>query len=261
MSDKVLAQAQSHLQNIPLEVVSQGAEALVFTTSVHPYLPSSHPPSVKNNSKYVIKYRPPKTYRHPQLDAQLTKHRTLAEARLLQRLYSLEGVNTPSLISCDPRNGVLWMEYIGEELEIGTSSLKNLLWLAEKENTPLTQEIEDILGKVGTMIGKLHLNGVVHGDLTSSNVMLQRSQDDKWTPVLIDFGLGSQSNLVEDKAVDLYVLERAILSTHPTYADKYNEWLMHGYSGAYGKDKGKLKEVIKRYEDVRMRGRKRSMLG
>lgn len=243
MSDELLALAQSKVPNVSLSMISQGAESLIFTTESHPYLPQK--------GTYIIKFRPPKTYRHPRLDALLTKHRTLAEARLLQKLYPLQGMKVPGLIAVDSRNGVLWMEYIGEELANGVSSLKNYLWLDGDDS-------KRILTEVGAMIAQLHLHGVVHGDLTTSNVMLFR--DESWHPCLIDFGLGSQSELAEDKAVDLYVLERAILSTHPVKSEEYNEWLMEGYRSAY-KDQNKLKQLLKRYEDVRLRGRKRSMLG
>jgi TP53 regulating kinase-like protein len=246
MSQALIEKAQSHLANIPIELISQGAESLIFTTTTHPYLPNS-------DKQYIVKFRPPKTYRHPRLDAQLTKHRTLAEARLLQKLYPLDGVSVPGLIAVDARNGVIWMEYIGEKLSNGVSSLKNYLWLGEGE-------AERILKEVGLMIAQLHQHGTVHGDLTTSNVMLFK-KGDVWHPCLIDFGLGSQSDLVEDKSVDLYVLERAILSTHPKRSDDYNLWLMDGYKEGYGNDKAKLKQLLKRYEDVRMRGRKRSMLG
>lgn len=247
MSDALLELSQSHLANIPLSLLSQGAESLIFTTETHPYLDQ------QQDKQYVVKFRPPKTYRHPRLDAQLTKHRTLAEARLLQKLYPLEGVSVPRLIAVDARNGVLWMEYIGEELENGVSSLKNYLWLNGVE-------AERILKEVGLMIAKLHQHSVVHGDLTTSNVMIFK-KDEVWHPCLIDFGLGSQSDLAEDKAVDLYVLERAILSTHPKNSEQYIAWLMQGYEEGYGKEKNKLQQLLKRYEDVRMRGRKRSQLG
>jgi len=37
---------------------------------------------------------------------------------------------------------------------------------------------------------------------------------------MIDFGLSSNSTMIEDRAVDLYVLERAFISTHPNTQDK-----------------------------------------
>lgn len=261
MSDSILLEAREHLQNIPVTVVSQGAEAVVFTTQIHPYLPESiAPKNIHHIEKYIVKYRPHKSYRHPILDAQLTKHRTLAEARLLQRLATIDNVNCPNLIAVDARAGLIWMEFIGEELKDGQlSSLKNWLWQYNQDPTAaVTSEVETMLKSVGKEIGSLHLNDLIHGDLTSSNIVIQKQK-----AYLIDFGLGSLSTLVEDKAVDLYVLERAMLSTHPLYAEKYNQWLLEGYTSVYtGKqNQKKLKEVLNRYEDVRMRGRKRSMLG
>ena len=65
--------------------------------------------------------------------------------------------------------------------------------------------------QIGMAVGKLHSLNIVHGDLTTSNMILKNSKD----LVMIDYGLSGMSQSVEDKAVDLYVLERAIASTHP----------------------------------------------
>jgi TP53 regulating kinase-like protein len=79
----------------------------------------------------------------------------------------------------------------------------------------------DIEGKlasallVGTELAMIHDQDCIHGDLTSSNIMIR---DDKL--IWIDFGLSYISTLAEDKAVDLYVLERALLSTHPKIGTK-----------------------------------------
>ena len=65
------------------------------------------------------------------------------------------------------------------------------------------------------------------------------------------------STLVEDKAVDLYVLERAFSSTHPV-----SEPLFASVLRAYEKRMGKeWKAIGRRLEDVRLRGRKRRMVG
>lgn len=63
-------------------------------------------------------------------------------------------------------------------------------------------------------MGRLHDCDIVHGDLTTSNIML-RDENNSYNPILIDFGLGMLKPTVEDKAVDLYVLERAFVSSHP----------------------------------------------
>lgn len=237
--EKLESQLKQITTGIPIEIVSQGAEAIVYKTNVHPYLD-------KTGQKVIIKYRPPKPYRHPVLDAQLTKHRTLSEARILQKLRT-SSINVPKLVFIDARRGVLWMECVE-----GTS-IKQWIWSNEDKGT---DQFKEKLTLVGKMIGDLHQAGFVHGDLTSSNIMLNEQNE----PVLIDFGLGSHSEMVEDKAVDLYVLERAVESTHPVNSFLYNLWLLEGYTSSYKKEKAK-KEVMRRLEDVRMRGRKRSMVG
>jgi TP53 regulating kinase-like protein len=64
--------------------------------------------------------------------------------------------------------------------------------------------------------------------------------------VLIDFGLSFQSSLVEDKAVDLYVLERAFASTHPA-----SEPLFALVVDAYGRELGTKawEGVLRRLEE------------
>lgn len=135
--------------------------------------------------------------------------------------------------------------------------------------------VEGLMGKIGRAVGRMHEVGVVHGDLTTSNMMLRPGKPMQQNGiatnrehmetaeeilrgevVLIDFGLAGQSLQDEDKAVDLYVLERAFGSTHPEAEEGFQE-VLKVYGGSY---KG-AKVVLKRLEEVRMRGRKRSMLG
>lgn len=139
--------------------------------------------------------------------------------------------------------------------------------------------LRGLMGKIGRAVGRMHEVGVVHGDLTTSNMMLRPAHerlrngtaatdgegDEAETTagerlegevVLIDFGLAAQSLQDEDKAVDLYVLERAFGSTHPEAEEGFMEVLR-----VYGESYKGAKVVLKRLEDVRMRGRKRSMLG
>lgn len=125
-----------------------------------------------------------------------------------------------------------------------------------------------LMGKIGKAIGRMHEVGVVHGDLTTSNLMLREytkeglaeeggsGKQDQGDIVLIDFGLAGQSSQEEDKAVDLYVLERAFGSTHPEAEDDFKEVLR-----VYGESYKGAMVVLKRLEEVRMRGRKRSMVG
>lgn len=263
MSEEIIAKVYEYLTpNLPIVPIAQGAEAVVFTSELHPYLPIQ--------GKYILKYRPPKRYRHPSIDRSLTKHRTVGESRLLSKLYLIEGLKVPKLIACDVYNGCLWLEFLGEDLPNGKgfSNLKNFLWMyAADGHNPYDQVVRETLIKVGHQIGLLHWNGYCHGDLTTSNIVLVRNDPDgsSWQPYLIDFGLGSTTTLVEDKGVDLYVLERAIISTHSKYSAKYNAWILEGYSDIFKRSgeagESKLKQVLKRFQEVRLRGRKRSMIG
>jgi len=86
------------------------------------------------------------------------------------------------------------------------------IWL--EEHALEIELVKRVMRLIGTSVGGLHASGVVHGDLTTSNLLL-REENGEMDVVLIDFGLGSVSTSEEDMAVDLYVLERAFASTHP----------------------------------------------
>lgn len=163
--------------------------------------------------------------------------------------------------------------------------MKGLSDAGDGDNETVEENVRGLLRRIGRAVGVMHSKGgVVHGDLTSSNIMVRpwkyskgqyvngecesRGQDAEGpqTPdldgeiVLIDFGLATQSIQDEDRAVDLYVLERAFGSTHPKQEGWFDaEVLQHteGYRGVY---KG-ANVVLKRLEEVRLRGRKRSMIG
>jgi serine/threonine protein kinase len=83
-------------------------------------------------------------------------------------------------------------------------------------------ELQETLEKIGTVVAQLHDAGIIHGDLTTSNILI-RSQSNQ--AVVIDFGLSFVSHTSEDKAVDLYVLERAFGSTHPELEEQFPEIL------------------------------------
>jgi len=104
----------------------------------------------------------------------------------------------------DLENALIYMEYI-EGI-----SVREFLVTAEGE-TPEAQS--RVAKEIGAALSKMHNIEVIHGDLTTSNLMMRKETGD--SVVLIDFGLSYVSNLIEDKAVDLYVLERAFTSTHP----------------------------------------------
>jgi TP53 regulating kinase and related kinases len=246
----------------PPQLIAQGAEALLYKTT---YLLGTIP--------CALKHRPSKPYRHPVLDARLTRHRILSEARVLAKCRR-EGVPVPAVYALDEARGWLMLEWIdGEVVRVRLNE-----WLRRRQETGLDEANGDsddwlmrLMEIIGGVVGKMHSVGVVHGDLTTSNLMLGPGRqkgtievgswgDDKekfvGEIVLIDFGLASHSVQDEDRAVDLYVLERAFGSTHPK-AESYFPVILKGYGESF---KG-AKVVLKKLEEVRMRGRKRSMVG
>ncbi|RMZ79502.1 hypothetical protein DV737_g3368, partial [Chaetothyriales sp. CBS 132003] len=273
-------------------LVTQGAEGLLFKTHfLDPGTPAA------------LKVRPSKEYRHPTLDARLTKQRVLAEARMLVKLGAIAELSVPGVLSLEwdagrrakardrhqgdqgadggSGQGGAWllMEWIeGQSMKEVVRAWDSWYRDAHRSAEQKAQGEEALIGlmrRVGRTVGLLHgKGGVVHGDLTTSNVMLRPAPasteeaggGEQHMPslegdiVLIDFGLAAQAIQDEDRAVDLYVLERAFGSTHPMQEHWFDAEVLqspHGYRGSF---KG-ASAVLKRLDDVRLRGRKRSMIG
>lgn len=117
--------------------------------------------------------------------------------------------------------------------------------------------LDQLAQKMGQILARMHDEDVVHGDLTTSNMLLKSSAESgEIDLVLIDFGLSYISALPEDKGVDMYVLEKAFLSTHPNTEAMFEKLLK-----SYAASSKKSSAVIKKLDEVRLRGRKRSMVG
>lgn len=100
---------------------------------------------------------------------------------------------------------------------------------------------------MGRLVKDVHEAGIIHGDLTTSNMIVNLDGH----IVLIDFGLSYFKDSAEDRAVDLYVLERAFKSTHPAFEHLFNRLIM-----VYGNE-----AALKKLEVVRQRGRKKVAFG
>jgi TP53 regulating kinase-like protein len=204
----------------------------------------------------ALKVRPTKPWRHPTLDRRLTRQRVLAEARVLVKCRR-DGVPVPAVWAVDWERGWCVLEWIeGVTVKEGIRR-----WGREMGRDE--DELRTLLRNLGTAVGRLHRVGVVHGDLTTSNMMLREEEGAAAGTaglsggiVLIDFGLATQAVQDEDRAVDLYVLERAFGSTHPAEEAWFGDVL-----GAYGESYPGARAALRRLEDVRMRGRKKSMIG
>jgi Kae1-associated kinase Bud32 len=181
----------------------------------------------------VSKERISKAYREAFLDEYLRKSRTKREARLIS-LARRAGVATPFITDVDPVSCAVEMSFIP-----GKQVKKLLPALSKEERRKLCTEI-------GRHAGKLHTANIIHGDLTTSNMLLHEGKI-----YFIDFGLGEVSDAVEDKGVDLLVFKKALHSTHYKYEKECWEGFVEGYSKAY-KDHA---EVLQRLQAIARRGR------
>ena len=186
-------------------------------------------------STAIRKTRIPKPYRVPQLDATIRRGRTLHETNLMHEARKL-GVPVPAIQHIDTENSSFVMDYVNG------STLKEDLY-ALSPNMRRKQ-----CTQLGRMIALMHQGGVVHGDLTISNVLCT---NDKL--FLIDFGLGDFSSELEDRGVDLLLLSRAMKSTHIKFHEEIFGAFLHGYSAMAGK---KLSiEAVNKMREIERRGR------
>eukprot|EP00891_Asterochloris_glomerata_P003059 jgi/Astpho2/3059/Aster-03363 len=239
------------------KLVSQGAEARVFETQ---FL----------GRPTIIKQRFSKQYRHPTLDAKLTtsrlkqvckEHHVLlavataspqpaspSAACLLQEVRSILrarkiGVACPVVYYVEQEAATIYME------QIQGRSVKALI----SEGKITEAELKATLAGIGQAVAVLHDGGLVHGDLTTSNMLVREADS---AVVLIDFGLSFNSTVAEDKGVDLYVLERAFTSAHSKSGDLFSTIL-----DSYKQHSKGWNSTFNKYAEVRLRGRKRAMVG
>lgn len=186
-------------------------------------------------STVVRKTRIPKPYRVPQLDATIRRGRTVHEANLMHEVRRL-GVPVPAIQHIDTENSSFVMDYVNG------ATLKEELYTV----SPGTRRKQ--CKQLGRMVALIHEGGIVHGDLTISNVLCA---DDKL--FLIDFGLGDFSTELEDRGVDLLLLSRAMKSTHIKFHEEIFGAFLHGYSATAGKRLGI--EAVNKMREIERRGR------
>ncbi|XP_006275306.1 EKC/KEOPS complex subunit TP53RK isoform X1 [Alligator mississippiensis] len=196
----------------------------------------------------VAKLRFPKRYRHPALEERLSRRRTAQEARSLLRCRRA-GISAPVVYFVDYVSNCIYLEDI-----VGSMTVRDYI-ISVQQREKDASGLFTLAEKIGEVLARMHDEDLIHGDLTTSNVLL-RPPAEKLDLVLIDFGLSFISGLPEDKGVDLYVLEKAFLSTHPN-----TEALFEALLKKYAAMSKKSSPVIKKLDEVRLRGRKRSMVG
>jgi len=226
--DKVIRVKLSGVE-LPLQLLSlvkimgRGAEALLYYARFLGY-------------PAVLKWRPPKTYRHPRFDSYVRRERTLTEARAIYRARKL-GIRAPALFFVDPDNAIIVMEYV-----------EGVLY---RDLIPRTEIDEScrIARVIGTYAAMLHQEGIAHGDLTTSNVLVKGDGD----VYLIDFGLAVTSADDEDKGIDVHIFLRSLESTHYHLYEKLFDCFIKGYASIVGSSGAE--RVIAKVREIRLRGR------
>jgi N6-L-threonylcarbamoyladenine synthase/protein kinase Bud32 len=209
---------------LPVELVAKGAEANIC--SGH-YL----------DEEVLLKKRVVKGYRIPEIDMYLRRMRTKNEAKLLGEAKRC-GVMTPLVYDVDLKDSIITMEKI-----VGTE-VKEIFSGKNPQDLSSIKSISRIIGK---NVARLHDCGIIHGDLTTSNIILREEEN---SVVFIDFGLGKISDLIEDKGVDLLVFKKAINGIHHDISQECFESIIEGYSGAQN-----YREVVAKIEEIEGRGR------
>jgi TP53 regulating kinase-like protein len=186
--------------------------------------------------KVVMKRRLNKGYRLSQLDLAIRTQRTLHEPLLIHRAKEA-GVPTPTVYLVDLADSNIIMEHVE-----GKQVKQVLNDLSRKEKLRLCRHI-------GTLIGRLHNDGIIHGDLTTSNMIL--------TPFgkiyIVDFGLGEYSKELEIRGVDLHLMKRALQSTHYRFAKECFDAVTAGYVEIVGQEAAR--KVLGKIQEIEQRGR------
>lgn len=197
------------------KIISQGAEAVLI-----------HENGILKKKRIV------KGYRHPELDRKIRIRRTRSESKLLEKAGKI--ICIPKVLQVDEKNAEIGMEFVsGKKL---SESL---------DRFPLKEQMK-ICGKIGENVAELHNNDIIHGDLTTSNMILSGGK-----LFFIDFGLGFHSERIEDKAVDLHLLRQALESKH------FKNWqkLFDSFIKGYGKKSNDFQRILEQFKKVESRGR------
>ena len=182
-----------------MKLINRGAEADVYST-------------MWDKKKAILKIRKVKSYRNSLLDQKIRKQRTIRESQIISQVKSF-GISTPLIYFMDINKCSILMQYIDGKI---VRDLKG-------------NDIVKVCSEIGKIVGTMHKNGIMHGDLTTSNFLL-----DKKKLFLIDFGLASRTEKPDDHAVDLRLFKEILNSAHAEVMEKSWKNFQKGYSKAVG---------------------------
>lgn len=208
------------------KIIQKGAEAILYL----------------NKEKQLVKERISKSYRIPLLDEKIRKLRTRNEAKIIKLLE--EKISVPKIIHTDEKTRKIVMEFVeGKKLSKDLDKFK-----LDKQKR--------ICNKIGENTGKIHQLHIIHGDLTTSNMIFKESliRPKKEKIYFIDFGLAYRSHKWEDRAVDLHLLRQALEAKHFKHWKENFQEVLKGYKKSYT-DKKDVKIVLERLKKVEKRGR------
>lgn len=206
-----------------LELFHRGAEADLFLFMGDPW-------------KTVVKRRIKKDYRNKDLDERIRRERTLSEVGVLHDAKSA-GVKVPSIIRVEPDTDTFWMTHV--EGTVARDCLDEMSPRIAKR----------LFKHLGATIGSLHAHSIVHGDLTTSNIVVSPSGE----PFLVDFGMARRSSDPEDMGVDLHLLRRSVAASHNHDPAILFKTLAAGYATTAGKSVCELS--LAKAREIARRGR------
>jgi len=201
-----------------MKLIKKGAEADIYQTKWQ-------------NSKAILKIRKIKNYRNSILDSKIRKQRTIKESQILSLVKSF-GVPTPLVYFVDLKQSLIIMQEIPGKV---------IYDLPESKIIELSKEI-------GKLVGMLHKNGIMHGDLTTSNFILFQN-----TVFVIDFGLSQNTIKSEDHAVDLRLIKEILNSAHAKIMKPAWKNFLFGYKSIVGN--ANYIKITKLVLDIESRGR------
>jgi len=205
------------------KLLKKGAEASLFLAEWH-------------GRKAVIKVRVPKRYRPEALDTRIRSYRTVHEPQLMHEAKAA-GVATPLIYMVNVPESSIVMEYVEGQ------QMKPLLNAAGK------YERHALCQRIGESVARLHKYGLIHGDLTTSNMIL----NPEGQVVFVDFGLGEKNTELEAQGVDLHLLKRALQSTHYRFWEECFESVLCGYTSVLGHLAAE--KVYEKIREIERRGR------
>ena len=182
-----------------MKLINRGAEADVYST-------------VWDKRKAILKIRKKKSYRNSLLDQKIRKQRTSRESQIISQVKSF-GIPTPLIYFVDLNKCSIMMQNIDGKTVRDTQN----------------NEIVKVCNEIGKIVGTMHKNGIMHGDLTTSNFLVNKKK-----LFLIDFGLASRTEKPDDHAVDLRLFKEILNSAHAKVMEKSWKNFQNGYSKAVG---------------------------